>query len=278
MPNPIINLCLTGMVPVKSMTPHVPITTQEIVQTVLNCAKLGVTVFHIHPRDEAGAPTWKKEAFKEIINGIRSKNNKLLISVTTSGRNWSDFERRSECLELKEDSKPDLASLTVGSMNFIKTASVNSPDIIHQLASKMMDEGIKPELEIFEPGMLYKANNMLQTGIIKDDKPYFNILLGSLGTSPLHPGVFGAIHSLLPSNAEWGLAGIGQFQLQANLLALVFGGNIRIGLEDNIYLNKEKKDLATNEALVERLLRIMNEMNLKPASFEETVERLGIKK
>jgi len=275
--NPIINVCLSGMIPTKLMTPHVPISTTEIIQTALNCAELGCTIFHIHPRDDNGNPTWKKETFKTIAEGIRSKNNKLFLSFTTSGRNWSDFERRSECLELEGDAKPDLASLTCGSLNFIKTASVNSPDIIHQLASKMMDKDIKVELEIFEPGMLSKANHMLKTGIIKDDRPYFQFLLGSLGTSELHPATFGAIHSLLPINAEWGLAGIGQFQLPANLLALVFGGNIRIGIEDNIYYNREKKELATNEALVERLLRIMNEMNLKPATYEETKQRLGIK-
>jgi uncharacterized protein (DUF849 family) len=277
MKNPIINMCLSGMIPTKLMTPHVPVTTAEIIQTTLNCAELGCTIFHIHPRDENGAPTWKKEIFKIIAEGIRSKNNKVLLSFTTSGRDWGDFERRSECLELEGDAKPDLASLTCGSLNFIKTASVNSPDIIHQLAIKMMDKGIKPELEIFEPGMLSKANHMLKTGIIKDDKPYFQFLLGSLGTSDLHPATFGAFHSLLPVNAEWGMAGIGQFQLQANLLALVFGGNIRVGIEDNIFYNREKKELATNEALVERLLRIMSEMGLKPATFEETRLRLGIR-
>lgn len=278
MRNVILNLAGIGMIPTKEMTPHVPITPKEIAETVANCVDLGISIAHVHAREENGQPTWRKELFKEIIDRIKSKRPNVLISATCSGRNWVDLERRSEVLELTGDSKPDLASLTCGSMNFIKTASINSPDIIHQLATKMMDKGIKPEMEIFDPGMLSKANHMLKTGIIKDDKPYFNVLMGNLGTSELHPATFGAIHSLLPANAEWALAGIGQFQLQANLLALAFGGNIRVGLEDSIYFNKEKKELATNEALVERLLRIMDEMGLKPATFEETSERLGIKK
>jgi uncharacterized protein (DUF849 family) len=275
--HPIINLAGTGMIPTKEMTPHVPISPQEIIETSLRCAEMGVQITHIHPRDEMGRPTWKKEAFQKIICGIRSKNPNILISATTSGRNWSDFERRSECLDLDGDDKPDLGSLTVGSLNFIRSASVNAPEIIHQLAQKMMDRGIKPELEIFEAGMLYKANVMLNTGIIKDERPYFNILLGSLGTSPLHPAIFGGIHALLPSNAEWAVAGVGNFQLDANTMSLAYGGNIRVGLEDNIYLDRHKKILATNEQLVERVLKIMGLMGLRPASFQETCQRLGLR-
>lgn len=274
----ILNLCSTGMVPTKEMTPHVPISPKEIIETSLRCAELGVQITHIHPRDESGKPTWKKEVFQQIICGIRAKNPNILISATTSGRNWGDFERRSECLDLEGDDKPDLGSLTVGSLNFVRSASVNAPEMIHQLAQKMMDRDIKPEIEVFDAGMLHKANTMLKSGIIRDEKPYVNILLGSLGTSPLHPAVFGGIHALLPSNAEWAVAGVGNYQLDANIMSLTYGGNIRVGLEDNIYLDRHKKVLATNEQLVERLIKIMNLMGLKPATFQETCQRLGIKK
>jgi uncharacterized protein (DUF849 family) len=274
----IINLALTGMVPTKEMTPHVPITPQEIIDTVIRCGEMGVQIAHIHPRDADGSPTWKKEAFQRIICGIRSRNEKILISATTSGRNWSEFEKRSECLELEGDDKPDLGSLTIGSLNFIRTASVNPPDIIHQLAQKMADRGVKPELEIFECGMIHKANTMLKTGLIKDNKPYFNILLGSLGTAPMHPSAFAAIHVLIPENAEWSVAGVGPYQLDANLLGIAFGGNVRTGLEDNIYLDKNKKVLASNEQLVQRIVDIAGRMGLKIASFGETCQRLGITK
>jgi len=274
----IINSCTTGMVPTKEMTPHVPISPQEIIETTLRCAELGVQIAHIHPRDEDGKPTWKKEVFQQIIVGIRSKNPNILISVTTSGRNWSDFSRRSECLDLDGDDKPDLASLTIGSLNFVKASSINAPDMIHQLAQKMMDRGIKAELEIFECGMLHKANTMLKTGILKDEKPYFNILLGSLGTSPLHPAVFGGIHALLPSNAEWAVAGVGAYQLDANAMSLAYGGNVRVGLEDNIYYDRQKKVLATNEQLIARIRSMMDCLGLIPASFLETCQRLGIKR
>lgn len=263
------------MIPTKTQTPYVPITPSEIINTAVECAKLGVRVIHIHPRDDDGKPTWKKEVFKKIIGGIRDKSDQILISATTSGRYWEDFERRSACLELTNDFKPDLASLTVGSNNFIKSASVNSPEIIKSLAHMMLDKGIKPELEVFEPGMLHMAKYLIKKGLVTSP-PYFNILLGSLGTSPLDPATFGAFHSLLPSDAIWSVAGIGGYQLRANLMALSFGGNVRVGLEDNIYYDTKKSVLATNIQLVKRVRRIMDEMELSPATIEETRKLLQI--
>jgi len=264
------------MVPTKELTPYVPITVDEIINTAVECADLGVRIIHIHPRDKDGNPTWEKEVFKQIIGGIRNKTDKLLISTTTSGRLWSDFERRSSCLDLTGDFKPELASLTVGSNNFIKVASVNSPSMIHQLATKMLDRGIKPELEVFGPGMLHKANVLIEKKVVSNNNPYFNFLLGSLGTSPLHPATFGAMHALLPPNAVWSLAGIGQFQLSANMTGLAFGGHVRVGLEDNIFWNRETKKLATNQSLVTRLLEIIKLMELEIATPGETKKMLGI--
>lgn len=273
----IINLCPTGMVSSKQANPRLPVTASEIIKSSLACVKLGATIIHIHPRDENGNPTWKKEEFGKIIDGIRSQNDKVILNATTSGRAWSDFERRSECLDLKGDLKPDMASLTVGSMNFISTASVNPPDIIEQLAIKMQEKGIKPELEVFEPGMLHKANYLIEKGIIKDSHPYFNILLGSLGTSPLHPAVFSSFYSLLPANAVWSIAGVGQYQLDANVMSMSMGGGVRVGLEDNQYFDREKSIMASNEMLVKRIVKMAKLMQLEIATPPEAREMLGLK-
>jgi 3-keto-5-aminohexanoate cleavage enzyme len=272
----IINLCPTGMVPTKTLTPHVPITVDEIVQTSLKCADMGASIIHIHPRDKEGNPTWKKSEFEKIIAGIKEKNSEVLISVTTSGRDWSEFEKRSECLEIKGDLKPDLASLTVGSLNFISQASVNGPQMIEDLAMKMKDNGIKPELEIFEPGMIHKAKVLMKKGIIDNKKPYFNILFGSLGTSPLEPSTIASMHALLPEGAIWSIAGIGAFQLDANTIGLALGGNIRVGLEDNIFFDKEKIKLATNEELLERVIKITKLLGREIATTKETREMIGL--
>ncbi len=265
------------MVSSKQANPRLPVTASEIIKSSLACVKLGATIIHIHPRDENGNPTWKKEEFGKIIDGIRSQNDKVILNATTSGRAWSDFERRSECLDLKGDLKPDMASLTVGSMNFISTASVNPPDIIEQLAIKMQEKGIKPELEVFEPGMLHKANYLIEKGIIKDSHPYFNILLGSLGTSPLHPAVFSSFYSLLPANAVWSIAGVGQYQLDANVMSMSMGGGVRVGLEDNQYFDRDKSIMASNEMLVSRIVKIAKLMQLDIATPAEARVMLGLK-
>lgn len=264
------------MIPTKEQNPNLPVSPTEIIETSLNCAKLGTSIVHIHPRDRNGKPTWKKEVFAEIIEGIRAKNDEIIINTTTSGRNWSEFEKRSACLELKGKLKPDLASLTVGSFNFISQEAVNSPSMIEKLALKMKEKGIKPELEIFEPGMLHKAKYLIKKGII-DEKPYINIFLGSLGTSPLEPSVFSAFHAIMPVNAIWSVAGVGLFQLDANIMSLTLGGHVRVGMEDNIFFDREKKELASNEMLVERIIKISKLMKRDIATPRETRKILGLR-
>jgi len=264
------------MVGVKSDNPNIPITPNEIIADVLACADLGVSIAHIHAREENGKPSWRKEIVAEIIAGIREKNDSIILNTTTSGRDWGEFEKRSDCLDLSGDLKPDMASLTIGSMNFIKSASINEPDMIERLAIKMKEKGIKPELEVFEPGMVNKANYLIQKGIIDSNSPYFNILLGSLGTSPLTPISLASFISQLPQGAVWSLAGIGNYQLDANLAAISFGGGVRIGLEDNNYLDREKNVLATNVALVERITKFIRDAGLEIATPQEARVILGV--
>jgi 3-keto-5-aminohexanoate cleavage enzyme len=117
----ILNFAPTGMIPTKRMTPHVPISPDEIIRQVLEAANLGVNMVHLHARDPAtGEPTYKKEIYAEIIKGIREKEKDLILCVSTSGRHFSEFEKRSDCLDLEGELKPDLASLTLSSVNFNK--------------------------------------------------------------------------------------------------------------------------------------------------------------
>jgi len=141
----ILNFTPTGMIPTKTMTPLVPITPAEVVAQVLDVVELGVNMVHLHARDpESGMPTFKKEIYAEIISGIREVNEDLIICVSTSGRNFFEFEKRSEVLDLKGRLKPDFGSLTLSSLNFNKQASVNSPEMIKALAGKMLENGIRP--------------------------------------------------------------------------------------------------------------------------------------
>ncbi len=273
----IINFTPNGMIPTKGTTPHVPISPDEIIDEVLESRKHGVSMVHLHARDEFGKPTWKKEVYKEIIDGIRKVdgygNDSLIICVSTSGRNWPDFERRSECLELEGKSKPDMASLTLSSLNFQNSASVNSPDMIQKLAAKMLEKGIKPELEAFDTGMVNYAKYLQKKGLIKTPF-YFNILLGNIFNAQPNLIDTGNIIAQLPEKAYWSLAGLGDTQLKMNVTGILNGGGVRIGLEDNIYFDKAKTVQSNNMDLLKRINEIAEKLELTPFTPKETRELL----
>ena len=163
----ILNFSPTGMIPTKGMTPHVPIQPPEIISQICEAAELGANMIHIHARDaKDGSPTFEKQIYGEIIAGVRAHFKDLVLCVSTSGRNFPEFEQRSACLDLKGELKPDMGSLTLSSLNFNKQASLNSPDMIQALAKKMLDNGIKPELEAFDLGMINYAHYLIHKGLV----------------------------------------------------------------------------------------------------------------
>jgi uncharacterized protein (DUF849 family) len=272
-PKLIINLAMTGMVPTKKETPHVPISAEEIIADARRCHEAGASIVHLHARDEQGEPTYRKEIYSEIIRGIRKECPALVICVTTSGRKYNTFEQRSQVLELEDDLRPDMASLTLGSLNFSGQASINTPEMIERLALKMKEKGIAPEVEIFELGMINAAKVLMKRGIL--ERPfYFNLLLGSIFSVP--GTLFDLAHMVrsLPPDVHWGAAGVGKFQLIMNLGAILMGGNVRVGLEDNIYYSEET--LAGNEAFVQRIVRLAEEIGREVASPEEVREMLDL--
>ncbi len=275
----IINFTPTGMVPTRELTSFVPLKPDEIIREVLEARKYGVSIVHLHARDEYGKPTWKKDIYKEIIDGIRSEdgygNDSLVICVSASGRNWPDFERRSECLELEGSSKPDMASLTLSSLNFHSAASINSPEMIQQLAVKMLEKGIKPELEAFDSGMVNYAKYLQKKGLIKPPF-YFNILLGNIFNAQPELLETGNIIAQLPENSYWTLGGIGDAQLKMNITGIINGGGIRIGLEDNIYFDKAKSIKCSNIDLLKRINEIAEKLEYKPYLPKETREKLDM--
>jgi len=254
-----ISFCPTGMVPQKTDTPHIPISPEEIAEQVNHVAQIGITSVHLHARDDAGTPEFRRARFEKIIELIKNSNPDLIICVTTSGRTTPEFEKRSDALDISGDLKPDMASLTPASMNFAKSASVNAPDMVVKLAQRMLERGIKPEFEIFDTGMINYAKYLIEKGLAKP--PFiFNILLGGIATAQAQPLELGLMIERLPKNSIWLGAGIGQAQLPANILSLASGGGIRVGLEDNIYLDSKRNVLATNIELIERIVNISSAM------------------
>ncbi|MBW2173156.1 MAG: 3-keto-5-aminohexanoate cleavage protein [Deltaproteobacteria bacterium] len=272
----IINFTPTGLIPTKEMTPNVPLTPEEVVDQVLEVSELGINVVHLHAREpETGLPSYKKEIYAEIISGIRKKNKTLVISVSTSGRNFFEFEKRSEVLDLKGETKPDLGSLTLSSLNFNKQASVNSPQMIQALAKKMMENNIRPELEAFDLGMINYTKYLIRKGFIKAPY-YFNLILGNIACAQANMLSLGLMINELPESAIWTVGGVGDFQLRMNAMAIVAGGGVRVGIEDNIWYDEERTRLASNRDLVERILVIGKAMGREPYSQTETRELLGV--
>jgi uncharacterized protein (DUF849 family) len=269
----IIKLAPTGMIPRKEDTPFVPIIPKEIISDTRKAYELGVSAVHVHARNGEGKPTHEKSYFIEIIEGIRDKCPDIIICTTTSGRTTPQVEHRVEVLDLN----PEMASLTLGSMNFPKQPSVNSLETIKTLASIMRDKGIMPELEVFEPGFINTAKYLVKKGFLK--KPlHFNLLLGSLGSMPAGVKDLAYLVESLPPDSTWAATGIGRFQTQINIASILMGGHVRVGIEDSIYYNYPRKELATNVKLVKRIVKIAKELGREIATPYEARKILGLKK
>jgi uncharacterized protein (DUF849 family) len=197
------------------------------------------------------------------------------VCVSTSGRVFKTFEERSEVLDLDGDLKPELASLTLGSHNFPKQASVNEPSMIRDLAERMAERGIVPELEVFDLGMVDYARYLIEREVLRPPF-YFNLLLGSLGTLGASAFHLALLAEALPEGSTWGGAGIGHFQLSVNALAIAAGGLVRVGLEDNLWLDTDKQRPATNVALVERLVTLARACERDVATQHEAREIIGL--
>ncbi len=272
----IVNFTPTGMVPTRKMTPYVPITVDEIVEEVHEALEIGITIVHLHARDEeTEIPTYKAEIYGKIISGIRAYSKDLIVCVSLSGRNFKEFEKRAEPLQLNGDMKPDMGSLTLSSLNFITEASMNSPDMVQALAIEMRSRNILPELEAFDLGMVNYAKYLERKGILQPPH-YFNLLLGNIAGAQADLAHTGLMINDLPDNSIWSLAGIGTTQYMMNTIAIVSGGGVRIGLEDNIYFDSNKKVLATNINLLRRITRLAEESERKVMSPSECRKLLNL--
>jgi len=233
---------------------------------------------HLHARDlDTGMPTYKKDVYAEIIGGIRKHAKDLIICVSTSGRNWHEIKKRSEVLDLTGIYKPDFGSLTLSSLNFNKQASVNSPDVIKALAAKMLKNDIKPELEAFDLGMINYAKYLISKDLLTPPY-YFNLILGNIACAQANMLSLGLMEKELPDHSIWSAGGVGNAQLKVNVMSLVSGGGIRIGLEDNIWFDENRTRLASNKDLLIRIRDIAEMLGRKPLSHKEARSILGLSK
>ena len=244
----VINFTPTGMIPQKGRVPSVPIGAEEIVEQVHAAWELGITMVHVHARKADGTPSSEAADYAPILEGIRRHCPDLVICASLSGRSVSDPAARAEVLSLK----PDMGSLTLSSLNFVQQASINSPDTVRDLAYRMLESGSKPELEVFDPGMVNYLGYLIRKGLVQAPF-YVNLIVGNIAGSQLTPAHLTALVSDLPAGAHIALGGIGAQQLDAHLVALGLGWGIRVGLEDNVYWDRGATRITENLALLNRI-------------------------
>lgn len=249
----IINFTPTGMIPTREQTLYVPILPREIIEDVHECYEQGITMVHLHARDTVTqAPEYHAELYAEMIAGIRKFAPDLVICISLSGRTFVDFEQRIHPLTLSGDLKPDMGSLTLGSVNFAKQASLNSPDMVQDIALEMKKRGIKPELEVFDTGMINYAKYLIKKELL--EPPYYvNLILGNVASAQANMLHAGILINDLPENCYWSIGGVGDFQLRMNCLSISIGGGVRVGLEDNIWYDLKRTKLAKNIDLIRRI-------------------------
>lgn len=269
----LINAALTGMVPTKADNPHVPITIEEIAADARRCVDAGAVILHLHVRHPDGSPAYERELNAALFAAVRAVCPGVIVSGSTSGRAFTEIEQRAAVL----GAAPDMASITLGSMNFPNQASVNAPETIRELARRMRERGIFPELEIFDLGMADYARHLIRRGEIPAPA-YANILLGSLGTLSASAWNLTTVVRALPEGTTWAATGIGRFQFQVNGLAIAMGGHVRVGLEDNIWMDPEtKREPATNARLIERIVAVARAHGREIASCADARRMLGLR-
>ncbi|MEJ5258239.1 MAG: 3-keto-5-aminohexanoate cleavage protein [Fervidobacterium sp.] len=267
----IITVAVTGAEVTKQQQPNLPVTPDEIAQEVYRCWQAGASIAHIHARMPDGTPTQSKEVYAEIKKKIQEKCD-IIIQFSTGGAVWHKPEERIQCL----DALPEMATLSAGSCNFGDDVFMNSPSFMELLAKRMKELGIRPEIEVFEPGMIENALRLVKKGLLELPL-HFDFVLGVPGamTGNIEDLVF-LVHKL-PAGCTWSVAGIGRYELPLAVHSILMGGHVRVGFEDNIYYRKG--ELATSNAqLVERVVRIAKEVGREIATPQEARKILGITK
>jgi 3-keto-5-aminohexanoate cleavage enzyme len=267
----IITVAPTGAWTSKKDNPNTPLTPVEIAEDVVTCWKSGAAVAHLHMRNDEGLGTMDKEKFAETVNLIRGKCD-IVLNLTTSGDlDATDETRMAHFIELK----PELASFDAGSMNWGHTTLfLNRPEFLEKLGTAMIESGVKPEIEIFDAGMVYNSLYYMKKGILQTPAHY-QFVLGAAG------GIGGSIENLvflkglIPEGSTWSAFGVGKSAISIMLTTIAMGGHVRVGMEDNVYY--AKGILAdSNAQFVERAATIIKEATREVATPDEARQILGL--
>ncbi|KUO50045.1 MAG: 3-keto-5-aminohexanoate cleavage protein [Desulfitibacter sp. BRH_c19] len=265
----IITAAINGAEVTKEQQPGLPITPDEIAQVAVECEKAGASIIHLHGRDIKGRPTQDKEVFRSYIESIKSKSN-IIIQTSTGGAVGMTPEERLQPVSLK----PEMATLTTGTANFGDEVFYNPPKDIEKFASYMQEMGVKPEIEVFDVGMINNALMLVKKGLLSLPL-HFDLVMGVPGAIPGTPKNLIHLVETLPVGSTWTVAGIGRMELPLGVMAVLLGGHVRVGFEDNIFYTKGVL-AKSNAQLVERIVRVAGELGREIATPDEARGLLGI--
>lgn len=289
---PFITCAVTGSGDTAAKHPDLPKTPQQIATAAIDAAKAGAAIAHIHVREDDGTPSRRVDLYREVVERIRESDTDVIINLTTGmgGDLWLgpddnplDFSEQTDCVGQMERMEhviellPEICSMDCGSFNYLggNYVYVSSQDMLELGAKKLQQIGVKPELEVFDNGHVWLAKHLVESGLI-DAPPFFQVCLGIPWGAPATPAVFKTMVDELPNDCHFTGFAIGAMEMPIVAQSVLLGGNIRVGLEDNLYL--EKGVLASNAALVERARTIVEAMGCTIKTAAETREALGIQK
>ena len=269
----IITVAITGAVPRKADNPALPVTPAEQIESTHEAFEAGASLVHVHVRNADETPGSDPEKFAEVQEGVRKHCPGMIVQFSTGGRG-RELAARGAMLHLK----PDMASLATGSVNFPASIYENPPDFVEGLARTMLENDIKPEIEVFDLAMLYNAANLVKKGLLKSP-PHVQFVLGIANALPVRRSVFDFLRAELAEvlpGATWVAAGTSRHQFEVNQWCLEAGGHCRTGLEDNLRFDPTRL-AASNAELVQKIVDVCERYERRPATPAEARQILGLR-
>lgn len=284
----IITCAVTGAGDTPGKSPHVPVTPRQIADACIEAAEAGAAIVHVHVRDpETGKAGRSLDCYREVVERIRAQPVDVMLNLTCGMGGELHLDREDPSLVTEatdlvsvyermahvDELRPEMCTIDCGSMNFANHVVINRNSDLAQMAANARDWGVKPELEVFDMGQIGLALRLVNEGLVAGD-PLFQFCLGIGGGAPASAEAILAMRSMMPANAMWSAFAIGRDEMPMVAQAAILGGNVRVGLEDNLYLDKGV--LATNGTLVERARKIIELVGGKVLSPAEARAKLGV--
>jgi uncharacterized protein (DUF849 family) len=286
----IITCAVTGAGETVGVHPAIPVTPEEIAIAAIDAARAGAAIAHIHVRDlETGKGNRDRALFREVVERVRESGTDVIINLTTGmGGDYipsaedpavaapeSDYVTPEERVLHVEELRPEICSLDCGSMNFGPGLVLNTIDHLRVMAEHIKACGVKPEIEVFELGHVWLAKQLIKEGVI-EEPPLFQLCLGIPWGAEANAETLLVMRDMLPDGAHWAAFGIARMQFPMVAQAMLLGGHVRVGLEDNLYL--ERGVFASNGQLVEKAVKIIETLGARVLGPEAAREKLGLRK